>query len=88
MFPFGVLFTVIVSIRGCKEKMKFIGTVFVGIFISVVVECFQYLFHRGLTDIDDIMHNGIGVTLGYLTNFMIRKLDIEVNRLRRKGKGL
>ena len=49
-----------------SKKRSFIGTVFDGAFLSLVVEVFQLLSKVGRFDVDDLILNTSGVILGYL----------------------
>lgn len=49
-----------------SKKRSFMGTVFDGIFLSLVVEVFQLFSKVGRFDVDDLILNTSGVILGYL----------------------
>lgn len=49
-----------------SKKRSFLGTVFDGAFLSLVVEVFQLLSKVGRFDVDDLILNTSGVILGYL----------------------
>ena len=58
LMPFGVLFPIVV-----KEKKNM--TLFVGGIISVMLEVLQLVTKTGLCEIDDVIHNTLGVVIGY-----------------------
>ncbi len=51
--------------------------IFIGICVSVGIEFLQFVFKRGYSEIDDVIHNTMGRLLGYglyyLTSFVLRK---------------
>lgn len=49
--------------RGWKKLLLISG---IGLFLSVVIESLQYIFHLGLAEMDDVIHNTLGVLLGAL----------------------
>jgi glycopeptide antibiotics resistance protein len=66
--PYGIL----LMITGRKSsKVKFILLPFV--FITII-ECLQYITHRGSLDIDDLILNLIGVFIGYLLYPVFRRV--------------
>lgn len=52
----------------------------IGLFISLSIEIMQYVFRRGVCNIDDLMHNVLGCFIGYslfaLCSLMFRKKRI------------
>lgn len=43
-----------------------------GIFISALIECLQWAFITGITDVDDVIFNACGTLAGYLLSRRIR----------------
>ena len=41
------------------------GAMVVGLLISVVIEVLQFVFKRGLCEVDDVIHNVLGCMIGY-----------------------
>ena len=48
-----------------SRKMTWRKVVMIGGFFSVLIEILQYVFQRGLSEVDDIMHNTVGCLIGY-----------------------
>jgi len=49
----------------CKSKGKHVfRIILLGIFVSLSIECLQYIFLIGITDIDDLILNTIGLCIG------------------------
>lgn len=46
-----------------------------GFFLSLGIECIQYITHRGVTDIDDLIANTLGAVLGSLFFLAVRQLN-------------
>ena len=46
------------------KKRKIVKTLFLGIGISLLIEAFQLIEHRGLAEIDDVIFNTLGVLIG------------------------
>ena len=73
--PFGVLLNVVFKKPGFFSKLLFI------LAFSVTVELLQYIFSIGVTDITDLITNGMGGLLGLILYMMFnafiddRKLD-------------
>ncbi len=69
LMPVGILYPFILNREpSWKEALA------LGVFISLVIECSQLLFMRGLFEWDDIIHNGFGCMVACLcTNRWIRK---------------
>lgn len=60
--------------------------VLIGIGCSILIELIQLITERGYFEIDDILHNSLGVVLGYLINKMIMTIYITQGRKRGKQK--
>ncbi len=55
--PLGLLF-------GSYFQGKMRTTIFIGIGLSVLTECLQYITRLGIADVDDVLHNALGVLFG------------------------
>lgn len=44
-----------------------------GLLLSLGIECLQWIFGSGVSDIDDIIFNGMGALLGYWIGVVCRK---------------
>lgn len=62
----------------CFSKHKGRKLILSGCVLSVMIEILQYITALGQMDIDDVILNTLGVTLGYmgylLLNFLLRKI--------------
>ncbi len=47
-------------------RLSFFKTVMIGFLVSFSIESLQYILYTGISDIDDIIFNVIGTTLGYI----------------------
>lgn len=71
LMPVGILLPVVISRyvkRGCGKKVILTGFV-----ISAVIELSQLLLKRGLFEFDDMIHNTVGVAIGYGIYFKLKK---------------
>ena len=48
------------------KSMTWLMVAIIGCGISVTIEALQYIFMRGFSEVDDVMHNTIGCILGYI----------------------
>ena len=62
--PYGILAPKVFS----KKKNKLI---FYGILGSVSIELLQYIFRLGCFDVDDLIHNIMGIGVGYTTHLLL-----------------
>ncbi|HCX62621.1 MAG TPA: hypothetical protein DHU59_09315 [Clostridiales bacterium] len=58
--PIGILLPII-----NKKFYNMLWTLFVGLIITVIIECLQYLTGLGIFDLDDIFNNILGTAIGY-----------------------
>lgn len=56
------------------KKMTLKKVIFVGLCISISIETMQLLFHRGLSEVDDVIHNTIGCIIGYGIYHLTRRV--------------
>ena len=69
LMPVGILLPFIVN-----HAISWKKALAVGIFISLVIECSQLIFMRGLFEWDDIIHNSFGCMLAcFCTNRILHK---------------
>lgn len=66
--PFGILCG-FVFYQPSMSKAVIVGFVF-----SLIIEVSQFLFSRGVAEVDDIMHNTLGCVIGYLLWLSIKKI--------------
>ena len=77
--PLGFLLPVL------KESMrKFLKVVFISFLIISGAEILQFVFNVGISDIDDIILNMTGVTIGYGSFSMIYKI-LRMYKKKRSG---
>lgn len=56
--------------RTVSDKKRII---FWGIFLSISIEVSQYIFHLGYAEVDDVIHNSLGVLIGAIVASMVKK---------------
>lgn len=54
-----------------EKRYRAAMTIFIGCFMSVIIESSQLLLKRGLFEIDDIINNTIGVAIGYAASVLM-----------------
>lgn len=59
------------------DKCKWYNIILLGLLLSVIIEISQLAFERGLCEIDDVIHNTIGCSFGYLLYKFTAKLFIR-----------
>lgn len=64
-YPLGLLLPEALPVKWNK-KDRFKNTVIILLCLSMGIEAVQFLYHLGLAEIDDVIHNTIGATLGAL----------------------
>lgn len=67
MIPIGFLLSII---KPTRFWIVFIS----GIGISVLIEILQLVFHKGLCELDDVIHNAIGCMIGFAIYICVTKL--------------
>lgn len=55
------------------SKNKFVYTVLLGLMLSVSIEIIQYLLEKGVSDIDDVIFNVIGLLIGVALSLFSNK---------------
>ena len=55
------------------------GTMVVGLLLSMAIEVLQFVFKKGLCEIDDVIHNVIGCMTGYGLYCILQNLHIKPN---------
>lgn len=60
------------------SELKWKGVIFFAVCVSLSIEILQFIFHRGFSELDDVLHNTLGCIIGYglyrLTNGLYRCL--------------
>lgn len=68
-YPLGL----IASALSDKKRILFFG-----VFLSIAIEVNQYIFHLGYAEVDDVIHNSLGMIIGVLVVSMIKKcVDVD-----------
>ena len=57
--PFGFLLPVLL------KKESLIKTMIMGMMFSLIIETLQFVFHKGVAELDDVILNASGTALGY-----------------------
>ena len=57
-----------------NEKLSIPKIILIGILFSLFIELLQLFLHKGLCEIDDVIHNTLGVILGYGFYSVINRL--------------
>lgn len=47
------------------KKMTWWKTILIGGSVSITIETLQFIFHKGFSEIDDVIHNTMGCFIGY-----------------------
>ncbi len=68
-------------------KIKLWMIILVGLCISLSIETMQLLFHRGFSELDDIIHNTIGCLIGFGLCKMVKLFTVRLLKVCRcQGK--
>lgn len=59
---------------GTFKGLKCWRVLLVGLCFSILIELLQLVLKRGLTEIDDVVHNGVGCMIGYWAFVGFRKM--------------
>lgn len=65
--PIGILVMLLLN-----SKHEWVITLIVGLFLSVLIELVQLIFHRGFFEFDDMVHNTLGTLIGIGALMFIR----------------
>jgi glycopeptide antibiotics resistance protein len=57
--PLGVMLPIVM------KRKKFFLTIAIGFLFSFTIETIQYLFYKGVAELDDLILNTLGVAIGY-----------------------
>lgn len=57
-----------------KTQKGWLVAILVGAGLSVGIETLQFLFKRGFSEVDDVMHNTIGCAIGYGLLLLIKEV--------------
>ena len=63
--PIGLLLCIVF------KQMTWWKALLIGCGISVTIEALQFIYMRGFSEVDDVMHNTLGCILGYSLWFMV-----------------
>ena len=58
-----------------RRRWNFAETLLLGLLLSAGIEALQWLLGTGVTDVDDVMINGLGAALGYGLAALCRRLS-------------
>ncbi|WP_280170446.1 VanZ family protein [Priestia megaterium] len=78
--PFGLF----VSFK-LKNLNKVWRVIFIGMIISIVIECIQLFIPNRWTDIDDVLLNTLGTGVGYIIFKIINKFYKKINAHNQEG---
>lgn len=70
--PFGILFPVLF-----RKKDSFWKVTAAGFFFSLLIEFTQYFTGRGLFELDDLLNNTLGASLGYIIFVFFKNIFIK-----------
>lgn len=70
LMPYGLLFPIAVRSRSVRRPNA-LFTILTGFGCSATIEVLQLLFKRGLFEFDDMIHNTLGVIIGYGLYFAV-----------------
>lgn len=70
---------------GKELRVKLVRTLYIiavivtGFLFSALIEYMQYKLHRGLCEVDDVVHNTIGTLIGVVLYWIISRVFTELN---------
>lgn len=68
-----VVFVPVGFLLSCvSRRLKWWMVLLIGFGISVSVEALQYFFHKGFSEVDDVIHNTLGCAIGILIVAIIK----------------
>lgn len=67
------------------RNIKWWFVLLIGFGLSVSIEAFQYIYSKGFSEFDDVMHNTLGCMIGYCVYALLRYGYNERIRKRRLG---
>lgn len=73
--PFGFLLKLLFC------ELNFYKIIVIGVICSICIETSQYVFEKGLSQFDDVMHNTIGACIGWLISKGILLLMNKLNAI-------
>ena len=77
--PFGLVLSTLFYDSN-RFKIRWWIVMIVGLAVSLAVETSQLVFRLGVFEIDDLVKNTIGATLGYYLFYLLNKRDINSQR--------
>lgn len=72
--PLGIFFGIFDEDRGRKLSKGLLPAVIKGLCLSLSIEVLQFIFGKGLAEIDDLILNTFGVALGYCLISLLLKI--------------
>jgi len=68
--PIGMILGSLLRVKGSStseatKSMTWLMVAIIGCGISVTIEALQFLFKRGFSEVDDVMHNTVGCLIGW-----------------------
>ncbi len=71
--PVGLLLSCV-----CR-RLKWWMVLWIGFFISASIETFQFFFHKGFSEVDDVIHNTLGCAIGIMIAAVIKEIWLLPN---------
>lgn len=71
LFSVGVLLPIVIKDDGKNKRFRTV--ILIGFFISLTIELLQLFTKCGLFEFDDMIHNTLGVAIGYWCCWIIRR---------------
>jgi glycopeptide antibiotics resistance protein len=65
------------------KQMTWWKALLIGCSISITIESLQFIFMRGFSELDDVMHNTLGCIVGFMIVNGFRHITAAVNHLHR-----
>jgi len=78
--PFGFLVPILF------KRLRPATVVLAGLLLSLCIETTQFIFHKGVAELDDLVLNTLGVAIGYLLFRLVHGLRRHTSRFVRKRR--
>ncbi len=72
--PVGLLLWLMVHGSRLMVRKGWLIAFFLGLGLSVGIESLQYVFKKGVSELDDVMHNTFGCLIGYVLWLFLKKI--------------
>jgi glycopeptide antibiotics resistance protein len=69
--PFGFLLPLLI------ERHRFVKTMLAGLMFSLAIETLQFVFYKGVAEIDDLILNSLGVLIGFCLCKLFNKFIVN-----------